>query len=258
MDDFLNWIENEAARGLSEGDTVAALTAIKWKIKDNPPHAKTIGTEPQSSADSAELEARLALADELMLPGGTHPYLGARKRAMIVAALRARAEPRASAGSGEEWNPTDEQVRSAAMWYRHDLGLLTVAEAAKVKTEARLWLRSWQKEVAALRAEPQTARSEREAKRFERTGLHVEEAQTLDELDPGAAFIIHNVDDTVTIQVRSPGDRAFSEVEMPLDAWTKLRCVGVPAHSQAGSVGPLQCLRCGTVDAFGPVSAEKK
>jgi hypothetical protein len=53
MDDFLNWIENEAARGLSEGDTVAALTAIKWKIKDNPPHAKTIGTEPQSSADSA-------------------------------------------------------------------------------------------------------------------------------------------------------------------------------------------------------------
>jgi hypothetical protein len=85
------------------------------------------------------------------------------------------------------------------------------------------------------RTEPQTARSEREAKRFERTGLHVEEAQTLDELDPGAAFIIHNVDDTVTIQVRSPGDRAFSEVEMPLDAWTKLRCVGVPAHSQAES-----------------------
>jgi hypothetical protein len=112
------------------------------------------------SADSAELEARLALADELMLPGGTHPYLGARKRAMIVAALRARAEPQASAGSGEEWNPTDEQVRSAAMWYRHDLGLLTVAEAAKVKTEARLWLRSWQKEVAALRAEPQSAGTE--------------------------------------------------------------------------------------------------
>jgi hypothetical protein len=109
------------------------------------------------SADSAELEARLALADELMLPGGAHPYLGARKRAMIVAALRARAEPQASAGSGEEWNPTDEQVRSAAMWYRHDLGLLTVAEAAKVKTEARLWLRSWQKEVAALRAEPQAS-----------------------------------------------------------------------------------------------------
>jgi hypothetical protein len=113
-------------------------------------------SERRSSADSAELEARLALADELMLPGGTHPYLGARKRAMIVAALRARAEPQASAGSGEEWNPTDEQVRSAAMWYRHDLGLLTVAEAAKVKTEARLWLRSWQKEVAALRAEPQS------------------------------------------------------------------------------------------------------
>jgi hypothetical protein len=71
-------------------------------------------------------------------------------------------ERRSSAGSGEEWNPTDEQVRSAAMWYRHDLGLLTVAEATKVKTEARLWLRSWQKEVAALRAEPQTVLSEKE------------------------------------------------------------------------------------------------
>jgi hypothetical protein len=92
--------------------------------------------------------------------------------------------------------------------------------------------RRWSLARAAL-AQPQTARSEREAERFERTGLHVEEAQTLDELDPGAAFIIHNVDDTVTIQVRSPGDRVFSEVEMPLDAWTKLRCVG--AHSQAES-----------------------
>jgi hypothetical protein len=55
-------------------------------------------SEQQSSADSAELEARLALADELMLPGGTHPYLGARKRAMIVAALRARAEPQTASG----------------------------------------------------------------------------------------------------------------------------------------------------------------
>lgn len=45
--------------------------------------------------------------------------------------------------------------------------------------------------------------------------------------DPGTAFIIHNVDDTVTIKVRSPGDRVFSEVEMPLDEWIKLRCVGV-------------------------------
>lgn len=83
------------------------------------------------------------------------------------------------------------------------------------------------------RTEPQSARSEREAERFERTGLHVEEARTLDDPDLGAAFIIHNVDDTVTIQVRSPGDRAFSEVEMPLDAWTKLRCVGVDCQADS-------------------------
>jgi hypothetical protein len=36
MNDLLNWIESEASRGLAEGDTVAALTAIKWKIKDAP------------------------------------------------------------------------------------------------------------------------------------------------------------------------------------------------------------------------------
>ncbi|MCK1585453.1 Lar family restriction alleviation protein [Bradyrhizobium sp. 168] len=32
--DLLNWIENEASRGLTEGDAREALTAIKWKIKD--------------------------------------------------------------------------------------------------------------------------------------------------------------------------------------------------------------------------------
>lgn len=32
--DLLSWIENEASRGLTEGDAREALTAIKWKIKD--------------------------------------------------------------------------------------------------------------------------------------------------------------------------------------------------------------------------------
>jgi len=46
--------------------------------------------------------------------------------------------------------------------------------------------------------------------------------------DPGTAFVTHNVDDTITIKVRSPGDRVFSEVEMSLDSWIKLRSVGGP------------------------------
>ena len=45
------------------------------------------------------------------------------------------------------WQPTDAQVRSACLSYRHDFGLLTVAEAAIVKSEAREWLRAWQKEL---------------------------------------------------------------------------------------------------------------
>lgn len=31
---LLEWVANEAARGLDEGDCRDALTAIKWKIKD--------------------------------------------------------------------------------------------------------------------------------------------------------------------------------------------------------------------------------
>lgn len=46
--------------------------------------------------------------------------------------------------------------------------------------------------------------------------------------DLGTVFVMHNVDDTITIKVRSPGDRVFSEVEMSLADWTKLRAVGVP------------------------------
>lgn len=66
--------------------------------------------------------------------------------------------------------------------------------------------------------------------------------------DPGTAFIIHNVDDTVTIKVRSPGDRVFSEIEMPIDAWIKLRSVGgnSPAAVEIKSVCPL-CLGTGKV-----------
>jgi hypothetical protein len=45
--------------------------------------------------------------------------------------------------------------------------------------------------------------------------------------DLGTVFVTHNVDDTITIKVRSPGDRVFSEVEMPIAEWTKLRTVGV-------------------------------
>lgn len=43
--------------------------------------------------------------------------------------------------------------------------------------------------------------------------------------DPGTVFITCNVDETVTIKVRSPGDRTFSEVEMPMEAWLKLKSV---------------------------------
>jgi hypothetical protein len=68
--------------------------------------------------------------------------------------LRAALTPSQQSGAGEvepvAWRPTDEQVQSACLSYRHDFGLLTVADAAIVKSEAREWLRAWQKEGAGV------------------------------------------------------------------------------------------------------------
>jgi hypothetical protein len=76
--------------------------------------------------------------------------------------------PRSSAGTGEEWNPTSEQVGSACMWYRHDFGLLGAVEAAQVRTEARMWLRAWQKEIAGIRAAPQEVKQPSAVERFQK------------------------------------------------------------------------------------------
>lgn len=43
--------------------------------------------------------------------------------------------------------PTDAQVRSACLFYRHDFGLLNAAEQSQVMWQAREWLRAWQKEL---------------------------------------------------------------------------------------------------------------
>jgi NTP pyrophosphatase (non-canonical NTP hydrolase) len=53
------------------------------------------------------------------------------------------------------WEPTDAQINSACMSFRHDFGLLSADERAKVRFEAREWLRAWLYElprVPALRA----------------------------------------------------------------------------------------------------------
>lgn len=44
-------------------------------------------------------------------------------------------------------NPTDEQVRSACLSYRHDFGLLSPKEQASVEFQAREWLHAWGKVV---------------------------------------------------------------------------------------------------------------
>lgn len=48
--------------------------------------------------------------------------------------------------------PTQAQVRSACLSFRHDFGLMTIAEAAILKSQARDWLQAWQKEGFAFPA----------------------------------------------------------------------------------------------------------
>jgi hypothetical protein len=44
-----------------------------------------------------------------------------------------------------ELRPTDDQIESACLSYRHDFGLLDVAEQSKVKYAGLEWLLAWQK-----------------------------------------------------------------------------------------------------------------
>lgn len=48
--------------------------------------------------------------------------------------------------------PTDDQVASACLSYRHDFGLLDAKERAALMWQAREWLNAWRKEFAHARA----------------------------------------------------------------------------------------------------------
>lgn len=54
MKDLLEWIVNEASRGLDEGDTREALTTIKWKVKD------ALAAAPSVAGDSSRQARRPA------------------------------------------------------------------------------------------------------------------------------------------------------------------------------------------------------
>lgn len=69
--------------------------------------------------------------------------------ARILAALELAPVTLAEALRG----PTDNQVASACMSYRHDFGLLPARDREALMFQAREWLRAWQKELpTALRA----------------------------------------------------------------------------------------------------------
>jgi hypothetical protein len=46
--------------------------------------------------------------------------------------------------------PTDDQIESACLSYRHDFGLLELAEQSKIKYAGLEWLLAWQKAMPAL------------------------------------------------------------------------------------------------------------
>lgn len=104
MKDLLEYIANEAARGLDEGDTREALTTIKWKVKDAL-RAGTLGDRMIDDSYQRELKARAAaLADgfpEVNLSNYTDDDVSALNNwgFEVVDALRA-AEPSLGDKSG--------------------------------------------------------------------------------------------------------------------------------------------------------------
>lgn len=69
MKDILEWIVNEASRGLDEGDTREALIAIKWKAKDALAEQRQAERKERTGLDVPEA---LALDD----PGRLVPHHG--------------------------------------------------------------------------------------------------------------------------------------------------------------------------------------
>ncbi|MCV9963517.1 hypothetical protein OIU34_16565 [Pararhizobium sp. BT-229] len=50
------------------------------------------------------------------------------------------------------WEPTDAQLNSACLSFRHDFGLLGEEERARVRFQAREWLRAWMRELPKVPA----------------------------------------------------------------------------------------------------------
>lgn len=89
----------------------------------------------------------------------------------------------------EEREPTDGELDSACMWYRHDFGLMKGFPRTKLRSEAREWLRAWRKVDGDLvdLGDRSAARSEEREKpkfpvRFFPSRASGREARTMEEL----------------------------------------------------------------------------
>ncbi len=47
----------------------------------------------------------------------------------------------------ERIEPTEKELRSVCLSFRHDFGLMAAGEQAQLMWQAREWLRAWQKEI---------------------------------------------------------------------------------------------------------------
>nr|WP_250807727.1 hypothetical protein [Neorhizobium tomejilense] len=63
-------------------------------------------------------------------------------------ARKPRHSPLSGADAGHKdvpnnWEPTERQITSACYSYRHDFGLLPAEEQARIRSQAKDWLRAW-------------------------------------------------------------------------------------------------------------------
>ena len=64
----------------------------------------------------------------------------------LLARLASRCGVKPTPEPSKNTEPTDEQIASACLSFRHDYGLLTEVEQACLECSAVEWLRAWRKE----------------------------------------------------------------------------------------------------------------
>jgi hypothetical protein len=140
--------------------TPEAVAEMLKRLRLGPEYVYRFVETDHKAADMLEaLAAKLAEVkrdrDELRAAKWAEKHTDTMNDMVQMGMARDEAMARAEAAEAEgarlrEWTPTDDQVASACLSYRHDFGLMDGSARDGLMWQAKEWLRAWRKEFAAL------------------------------------------------------------------------------------------------------------